>query len=228
MRVSISRFESGAATQYGSAVSRTEFAPPPKPIRTTVATVAVALGAAAAALGNVALSQATPGLDIMPIMIGAIICLGVATAVAVLHGGRWLMLLSFAPSVLVLVGTVQLPPERALSDRGNAVEVEIVDESSQGASHEYVLDDGSGELPEHLEYRGSGTPYEVGDRLTVLVDPDGQVPLEDAEQVDPDGKLRMIIMGVVGWVVVIALAGWRGHVRRHRKKLVRETQDRLI
>ncbi|HEY9409013.1 MAG TPA: hypothetical protein VIP77_05475 [Jiangellaceae bacterium] len=209
-------------------MSRTEFAPPPKPIRTTVATVAVALGAAAAALGNVALSQATPGLDIMPIMIGAIICLGVATAVAVLHGGRWLMLLSFAPSVLVLVGTVQLPPERALSDRGNAVEVEIVDESSQGASHEYVLDDGSGELPEHLEYRGSGTPYEVGDRLTVLVDPDGQVPLEDAEQVDPDGKLRMIIMGVVGWVVVIALAGWRGHVRRHRKKLVRETQDRLI
>ena len=209
-------------------MSRTEFTPPPKPIRTTVATIAVALGAGAAALGNVALSQATPGLAVMPIMIGVIVCLGVAIAVAMLHGGTWLMLLSFAPSALVLVGTVQLPPERALSDRGNAVEVEIVDETGQGTSHEYALDDGSGELPEHLEYRGNGSPYEVGDRLTVLVDPDGQVPLEDAERVDPDGKLRMIIMGVVGWASVIALAGWRGHVRRRRRKPVRETPDRLI
>ncbi|MBB4962264.1 hypothetical protein [Micromonospora polyrhachis] len=154
--------------------------------------------------------------SVIPIMTGLVFCLAFAVAVRLLHRATWLAVLSILPAVFVLVGSVQLAPEAVLERRGTRQEVAIVDVEVNGNRHAFHLQGSDGPLDEQLIYQGSFPSYRVGDRLTVVVDPDGVVELEDADDVDSAGKLGMLVMGGVGWSLIASLAGWRGHVRRKK------------
>jgi hypothetical protein len=186
--------------------------------KSVLRTLLVILFGGAIAVLNTGLSYLTIGTTVIPILVGFVLCLFFAVAVRLLHGARWLSVLSIVPAVFVLVGSVQLAPELALEQRGVRQEVSILADRGVGTSHIYVLlSDESGVLSEPLTYGGDNSPYRVGDHLTVLVDPRGVVELEDAARVDVDGEFRTLVIGVVGWTLVALLAGWRGHRRRHRR-----------
>ncbi|MCP3804728.1 hypothetical protein NLX83_36230 [Allokutzneria sp. A3M-2-11 16] len=171
------------------------------------------------AAGNTGLAYATVGNDVIPIIIGTALCLVFVIALRVLHRAWWLAALSVLPGLLILVGSVQHAPEAVLADRGIRESVVITADSAGSTAsthHRYTLLGKGGKLAETLEYRGSGSSYRVGDRIEVIRDPDGVVPLEDAANVDPRGRLKGLVIGVVGWTVITVLAGWRGHVRRRK------------
>lgn len=172
----------------------------------------VLLGVTFAAL-NTALAYAALGVtQAVPIGVGLVLCLAFMVAVRLLHRAAWLSFLSLVPALFMLVGSVQLAPEAALDRRGVRHDVVIVSEKVIAKRHEYAL---SG-VDEPLVYSGSRSGYRVGDRLTVLTDPDGVVDLADAATVDPAGQVTSLVLGVSGWTIIAALAGWRGHVRRRR------------
>jgi len=176
-----------------------------------VIAVATAIGYLAVGLPNA-----------VPIVVGLAGCMAFAIAVGVLHRGWWLSVLSVVPALFVLVGAVQLAPEAVLQQRGVAQQVTITDVQITGKRHAFGLQGDTGRLDEPLVYRGSSPGYRVGQRLTVLVDPQGQVDLTDAQDVDPAGKQRMLVMGAAGWALLALLAGWRGHVSRARGRAASE------
>ncbi|GGL00099.1 hypothetical protein GCM10010094_71000 [Streptomyces flaveus] len=153
-------------------------------------------------------------------MAGVPLCILFAVALILLHRAAWLAVLSAVPSLFVLVGAVQYAPEAALEQRGVRESVVIVADSAAGTSsdnHRFTLrgKDGS-ELEEKLEYNGDAWAPKVGDRLDVISDPQGEVPMEEADEVDASGRLDGLIGGTVTWTLMVVLAGWRGHVRRRR------------
>lgn len=150
----------------------------------------------------------------VPIMVGVALGLGFVVAVLVAHQARWLGLLTMFWGVFVLVGAVQYAPEAVLERRGVQERVTIVEKRADSI---FVLrrEDG-GRLDEPLEYLGDDPPYRVGDRLTIVRDPQGVVPLADVEKVDPAQKRTMLIMGAAGWSLLGLYAVRRGHVRRRR------------
>jgi hypothetical protein len=167
---------------------------------------------------NTGLAYLTVGITLIPILVGFVLCLVFAVAVRLLHQATWLSLLSLAPALLVLVGSVQLAPELVLEQRGVRQEVTVLAHRVVGTSHTYTLrSDETGVLQEPLTYSGDNPSYQIGDRLTVLSDPRGVVQLQDADKVDADGKVSALIVGVLGWTLIGLLAGWRGHRRRHRR-----------
>ncbi|MCX4907959.1 hypothetical protein [Streptomyces sp. NBC_00878] len=186
-----------------------------------LATLAVVLLGWAIAAANTGIAYVALGMDFIPIMTGVVLCLVFLIALALLHRAWWLAVLSVGPALFVLVGSVQYAPEAALDRRGVHETVVITKDSADttgGKDHRYTLLGKDGELDETLEYRGSHPDYRVGDRIEVAYDPEGVVPLEDAAEVDPDGRLGGLVMGVVGWTGMALLAGWRGHVRRRKNR----------
>ncbi|GAA1756010.1 hypothetical protein [Luedemannella helvata] len=166
---------------------------------------------------NTVLAYVTLGLpNAIPIGVGLVLCLAFAVAVRLLHRAAWLSWLSILPALFVLVGSVQLAPEAALDRRGVRQDVVIVDAKAVGKRHSYTLSGPQGQLTEPLIYAGSNPGYQVGDRLTVVTDPEGVVELEDAAKVDPAGMVGALLFGLSGWTVTALLAGWRGHARRQR------------
>ncbi|SDM23615.1 hypothetical protein SAMN04489726_0516 [Allokutzneria albata] len=168
------------------------------------------------AAGNTGIACAAVGNDVIPIITGTLLCLVFMIALRVLHRAWWLAVLSALPGLLILVGSVQHAPEAALASRGIRENVVITAVSAVSTNHRFTLAGANGELAQTLEYRGSDPDYRVGDRIEVIRDPEGVVPLEDAAKVDPRGRLNGLVMGVVGWSVLTVLAGWRGHVRRRK------------
>ncbi|WP_435149511.1 hypothetical protein [Micromonospora aurantiaca (nom. illeg.)] len=200
--------------------------PPPTPVRVagarsalwslTMTAVLVGFGLAVIAVSAV-VGHLTVGLPIaVPISVALAGCLAFAVGLRLLHRGWWLTLLSVLPALFVLVGTVQLAPESVLRERGVAQQVTITDVQTAGKRHEFVLQGDTGRLDEPLVYRGSSPGYRVGQRLTVVVDPRGEVELADARDVDPDGKRGMLMLGAAGWTLLALVGGWRGHVSRAR------------
>lgn len=177
--------------------------------------VVMALGCAIAA-ANTGISYLTVGTDWIPIVTGLIGCFVFAILLAFLHNAVWLALVSFLPAVFVLVGSVQIAPEAVLDVRGVRESVSITADSANGSNnHRFTLVGRDGELDEPLTYDGKNPEWEVGDRLDVISDPDGVVPMEAATDVDPEGQVGTLIMGLVGWTGITLLAGLRGFVR-HR------------
>ncbi|MBP1780377.1 hypothetical protein AB0B62_08000 [Micromonospora chalcea] len=200
--------------------------PPPTPVRVagarsalwslTMTAVLVGFGLAVIVV-TAAVGHLTVGLPIaVPISVGLVGCLAFAVGLRLLHRGWWLTLLSVLPALFVLVGAVQLAPESVLRERGVAQQVTITDVQTAGKRHEFALQGDAGRLDEPLVYRGSSPGYRVGQRLTVLVDPRGEVELTDARDVDPDGKRGMLVFGAAGWTLFALVGGWRGHVSRAR------------
>ncbi|MGW0432770.1 hypothetical protein ACWDV4_09525 [Micromonospora sp. NPDC003197] len=165
---------------------------------------------------NTVIAYAAIAWPAVPIATGIVLCLGFSMAVYLLHRANWLAILSMVWALIVLVGSVQLAPEAVLERRGIRQEVAIVDVEVNGKRHAFNLQGSAGPLDEQLIYQGSSPGYRVGDKLTVVVDPDGVVELEDADDVDSAGKLGMLVMGGIGWSLIALLAGWRGHVRRKK------------
>ncbi|MFF6639873.1 hypothetical protein ACFY83_21895 [Streptomyces althioticus] len=181
----------------------------------------VALCGWAAALVTACVSYLALRWVAVPIVVGLALCLAFGGLLVWLHRAGWIALLSLAPGLMVLVGAVQYAPELALEVRGVRESVVIVADSADGAggkSHRLTLrtEDGR-ELAERMTYKGDGAPR-PGQRLDVIRDPDGVVPMERADQVDAAGRLHGAFAGLVTWTLMAALAGWRGHVRRRQGK----------
>ncbi|WP_435284849.1 hypothetical protein [Streptomyces koelreuteriae] len=183
-------------------------------------TVAVVFIGWAAAAGTAGLAYLTLGSEWIPITVGVALCLAFAVALLVLHQALWLTVLSSVPTLFVLVGAVQYAPEAALELRGVRERVVIVADSATGPAsdnHRFTLRAADGEeLEEKLVFDGAVWAPEVGDQLDVVRDPEGVVPMEQADDVDAAGRLEGLISGTVGWTLIAVLAGWRGHVRRRR------------
>ncbi|GAA1825694.1 hypothetical protein GCM10009682_51840 [Luedemannella flava] len=162
---------------------------------------------------NTAIAYVLAGVNTFAFLSGVGFSALFAVAVAKVDRTVLLSLLSLIPAVLVVVGSVQFGIERGMDDRGERHVVTIIDHKVEFETmHSFLLRGDDAEvLPEPLEYVGKNPPYQVGDRLTVLVD---IVGLRPAADVDPAGKLLLLILGVVGWTGVAVLAGWRGHRRR--------------
>ncbi|MGW7465085.1 hypothetical protein ACWGJT_10325 [Streptomyces xantholiticus] len=186
-----------------------------------LATFWVLLLSWAIAAGNTGLAYVTVGMDFIPISAGVVLCLVFVIALRLLHDAWWIAVLSTVPALFVLVGSVQYAPEAALDRRGVRETVTITADSAEGTTsenHQFTLAGPNGELDETLEYRGTNPGYEVGDRIEILRDPEGTVPLEDAADVDPEARLDGLVMGVAAWTGMTLLAGRRGHVLRRRGK----------
>jgi hypothetical protein len=185
-------------------------------------TLAVLVFGWAAAAGTAGASYLALRWVAVPIGVGTVLCLAFAVLLALLHRAAWIALLSLVPALFILVGAVQYAPEAALEARGVRERVVIVADSAEetgGKNHRYTLrtEDGE-ELEERFTYNGDTWAPEVGDRLDVILDPEGVVPMEKAEEVDPAGRLNGLIAGVVAWTLMTLLAGRRGHVRRRKGK----------
>ncbi|MFE9777812.1 hypothetical protein ACFYPA_06595 [Streptomyces sp. NPDC005775] len=166
---------------------------------------------------NTGISYIALGTDVIPIVIGLIGCVVFAIVLRFLHCAWWLAVLSFLPAVSVLVGSVQYAPEAALDNRGVRETVRITADSAAangGSHHRFTLEGRLGQLEETLDYDGDHPDWEVGDRIEVISDPKGVVPLAAASRVDSGGQLGTLVLGVVGWTCVTLLAGLRGFVRR--------------
>ncbi|MEU9214877.1 hypothetical protein AB0D27_45370 [Streptomyces sp. NPDC048415] len=169
------------------------------------------------AAANTGISYLALGMDVIPIITGLIGCLVFVITLRFLHYAWWLAFLSFLPAVFVLVGSVQYAPEAALDNRGVREIVRIAADSAAddgGSNHRFTLIGRSGELKETLDYDGDHPEWEVGDRIEVISDPEGVVPLEAASDVDPSSQLSSLVMGLLGWTGITLLAGQRGFVRR--------------
>ncbi|GGV57907.1 hypothetical protein GCM10010294_05010 [Streptomyces griseoloalbus] len=157
----------------------------------------------------------------VPIAVGVVLCLAFVVLLALLHRAGWIALLSLVPALFILVGAVQYAPEAALEVRGVRESVVIVADSAtgkDGKNHRLTLRTADGgELEERLTHNGSGAPG-VGDRFDVIRDPEGVVPMEQADDVDAAGRLGGLIAGLVAWTLMAVLAGRRGHVRRRQGK----------
>ncbi|MFD4478928.1 hypothetical protein ACFWPU_22835 [Streptomyces sp. NPDC058471] len=176
----------------------------------------IAVGWAIAA-ANTGISYLAVGTDWIPITTGVIGCFVFAVPVTLLHNARWLALASFLPAIGVLVGSVQYAPEAALDARGVRTSVRITADSAEADgsnNHRFTLVGPEGRLDEPLTYSGDNPGREVGERLDVITDPEGVVPMEAASDVDPGGQLGTLAVGVAGWTGIALLAGRRGFVRR--------------
>ncbi|MFI6944011.1 hypothetical protein ACIBI4_32560 [Streptomyces sp. NPDC050418] len=189
-------------------------------------TLFLILFALAGAAGNTALASVTLQQQWIPISAGLVVCFAFLIMLALLHRAWWLTVLSLLPSLFVLVGSVQLGPEVALEARGVRESVVVVADSAAGTGsndHRLTLRTEDGQtLDEKFVYSGSSGYPEVGERLDILRDPDGKVPMEQADQVDASGERGTLIGGVATWVVFVLLAGWRGHVRRRNGKELKD------
>jgi hypothetical protein len=147
-----------------------------------------------------------------------LLCSTFAVMMALLHRAWWLTVLSAVRALYILIGSVQYAPEAALEQRGARESVVIVADTASGTSsnnHRFSLRGTDGKvLEEKLQFDGDVWAPKVGDRLDVLRDPEGAVPMEQADDVDAAGRLGGLIGGTVTWTLMAVLAGWRGHVRR--------------
>lgn len=177
--------------------------------------VVVVLGWIIAA-ANTGIAYLTLGMDWIPISTGVLGCFVLAIVLRFLHCAWWLAALSLVPALFVLVGSVQYAPEAALDNRGVRENVLITDDRAGdgNAHHRFVLTGRSGKLEETLNHDGDFPKWKVGDRVEVVSDPKGVVPLEAASDIDPDSEFDTLVMGVVGWTGITLLAGRRGFVRR--------------
>ncbi|WP_079152290.1 hypothetical protein [Streptomyces sp. RTd22] len=190
---------------------------PWKTVRRTLALVVFAWAAAAAITCAAYLAV---GMEAVPISIGVLLCFAFLMLLMFLHRALWLAVLSVVPALFVLVGAVQYAPEAALDRRGVRESVTIVADSAAGTggdNHRFTLRRTDGkQLKEKLEYDGDTWAPKVGERLDVIRDPEGTVPMEQADDVDAAGRLDGLIGGTVTWTLMAVLAGRRGHVRRRR------------
>ncbi len=158
----------------------------------------------------------------VPIVVGVALCMAFIVMLMLLHRAAWIALLALVPGLFILVGAVQYAPEAALEVRGVRESVVIVaDEATgkDGKNHRYTLRTADGEeLTERLTYNGSAWAPEVGERLDVIRDPEGVVPMERADEVDAAGRLGGLGAGLAAWTLMAVLAGRRGHVRRRKGK----------
>ncbi|MFI9729841.1 hypothetical protein ACIRG8_24600 [Streptomyces sp. NPDC102359] len=206
---------SGAGTQDGTAGHAVD------PWRSVRRAAWVALCGWVAALVTACVSYLALRWVAVPIVVGLVLCLTFGGLLIWLHRAGWIALLSLAPGLMVLVGAVQYAPELALEVRGVRESVVIVADSADGtggSNHRLTLrtEDGR-ELAERMTYKGDRAPR-PGQRLEVIRDPEGVVPMERADQVDAAGRLHGAFAGLVTWTLMAALAGWRGHVRRRQGK----------
>ncbi|MFI2504788.1 hypothetical protein [Streptomyces sp. NPDC018972] len=192
------------------------------PWRSVRRTVGVALSGWAAAAATAGVSYLSLRWVAVPIIVGTAMCVGFVVLLWILHRAAWIGVLSLVPGAFILFGAVQYAPEAALELRGVRESVVIVADSvdeTGGDNHRFTLRTADGEeLEERLTYNGDAWAPEVGDRFDVVRDPEGVVPMEQADDVDPAGRLDGLIGGLVAWTLMAVLAGRRGHVRRRRGK----------
>jgi hypothetical protein len=77
-------------------------------------------------------------------------------------------------------------------------------------THEYTLERTDGTpVDEQMIYRGQKgyDDFAEGDTITVLIDPDGEAPIQPAEEIDVDADIGIIVIGVVTSGIVFLICG---------------------
>lgn len=152
-------------------------------------------------------------------MIGFLTAVFVAGGVFVIDERRWLGFAALVTSALGTLGTAALPANLALAESGQRVEATVVDDvvtnpwvsGMRTTSHKYVLrrPDGRPLGQDLVAASDSGHELDVGDAVTVLVDPDGKVPVMLADKVDPGAFLTAAVTGVVATSLILVMVARR-------------------
>lgn len=171
-----------------------------------------------------------------------IACCGfVLSVVAVLRltGRRWAPWLVAPAVALAGTGTIMLAEDIALSQVGDVTEAVVVDHEVEQKvvhnsrsrnrtvhTHTYSLEGADGRpLEQPMVYRGEGgyDDIDIGDDITVLVDPQGRAETELADNVDIGTDIAILVVGSVATIgafgILVLVVGLNGRLHRHRRRI---------
>lgn len=171
-----------------------------------------------------------------------IACCGfVLSVVAVLRltGRRWAPWLVGPAVALAGTGTIMLAEDIALSQVGDVTEAVVVDHEVEQKvvhnsrsrnrtvhTHTYSLEGADGRpLEQPMVYRGEGgyDDIDIGDDITVLVDPQGRAETELADNVDIGADIAILVVGSVATIgafgILVLVVGLNGRLHRHRRRI---------
>ncbi|WP_231440756.1 hypothetical protein [Brevibacterium zhoupengii] len=155
-----------------------------------------------------------PNLLLAGIIIGCCAVLVALVGIRRILDRRWVLWLAVPAFGLTGLGAIMLAEDLGISRVGEVTEVVVVDHTSEVKTvhdstepggrkvyrHEYSLQhiDGS-PIDEPLIYRGQDgfEEFDTGDTINVLIDPDGNAPIEPAESIDFAADVALLIVGVL-------------------------------
>lgn len=173
-----------------------------------------------------------PQLLALGIIIGVFVLIGALIAVGMMVRQKWVPWVMIPCLAVLGIGTFMFAEDSALTARGEQQEVRVVDHSletskkytsgraSKVYTHEYELEDTSGQtIDERLIYRGkNGYDFEPGDRITVLIDPEGSAPMQPADSVNPRTGYEILLFGTIITLGSLVASAIVLGVRRSRTK----------
>ncbi len=158
-------------------------------------------------------------------------------AVRSLTGRRWAPWLIGPAVALAGLGTIMLAEDIALSQVGEVTEAVVIDHDIEQKvvhvsrsrdrtvhTHTYALEDAEGRPLDPLVYRGEGgyDGVDVGDDITVLVDPQGRAETEPAENIDIGADIAILIIGGLAAIgafgILMLVVGLNGRLHRPRRE----------
>ena len=118
--------------------------------------------------------------------------------------------------VFPMVGTASFGPDLALERNAEPVTGVVIDIGVEQTNHEeneeswkttYTFADEDGDELGTVDYRGDKQAHglEIGDHTELMADPDGELPLKLAEDVDSAADIGMTAMGAVLFVLGVAV-----------------------
>src|SRR5699024_1710581 len=136
-------------------------------------------------------------------------------------------------------GTIMLAEDIALSQVGDVTVAVVVDHEVEQKvvhnsrsrnrtvhTHTYSLEGTDGRpLEQPMVYRGEGgyDDIDIGDDITVLVDPQGRAETELADNVDIGADIAILVVGSVATIgafgILVLVVGLNGRLHRHRRRI---------
>lgn len=158
------------------------------------------------------------------IIVGCCFVLGVTIGMRMLIGHWWVYWVVGPVVAVAALGSVMSAEDLSLMRAGEPTDVVVVDHSvdvenrhgsgggrdRKAYTHEYTLKGTDGrEIDQTLVYRGKDgfDGIDEGDTITVMIDPEGQVPPELAERVDLGTDLALVIVGLVASTGLFVVCG---------------------
>lgn len=172
--------------------------------------------------GLFALAYFFPSAQLITFVIGVFVLIGIVGGMRAIMGNFWAYIYTSPFVAFALLGVVMLGEDMALTKVGEPTEVVVVEDHleqkterdstgpHQVYTHEYTLERTDGTpVDEQMIYRGQKgyDDFAEGDTITVLIDPDGEAPIQPAEEIDVDADIGIIVIGVVSSGIVFLICG---------------------
>ncbi len=172
--------------------------------------------------GLFALAYFFPSAQLITFVIGVFVLIGIVGGMRAIMGNFWAYIYTTPFVAFALLGVIMLGEDMALTKVGEPTEVVVLEDhleqkterdstgSHQVYTHEYTLErtDGS-PVDEQMIYRGRNgyDGFSEGDTITVLIDPDGEAPIQPADEIDVDADIGITAVGVVTSGIVFLICG---------------------